>query len=159
MNILARVKVWTFSMSGYLYLGRHWHSRRSNRGPGEWREKKGEEIRVVIKVRHSVTVGEQFACRSASRDKTLSTLNYFSCSGCTVDVRTNVHRSPQHWRHSGASHSHTMCVVSSAVKHCNSKRTSLLPARNMLQGIKQPDTASSMVLAGETYTIHPTSSL
>ena len=123
MNILARVKVWTFSMSGYLYLGRHWHSRRSNRGPGEWREKKGEEIRVVIKVRHSVTVGEQFACRSASRDKTLSTLNYFSCSGCNVDVRTNVHRSPQHWRHSGASHSHTMCVVSSAVKHCNSKLT------------------------------------
>ena len=35
--------------------------------------------------------------------------------------------------HSGASHSHTMYVISSAVKHCNSKLTSLLPARNTLQ--------------------------
>ena len=38
--------------------------------------------------------------------------------------------------HSGASHSHTMYVISSAVKHCNTKLTSLLPARNTLQGIK-----------------------
>ena len=46
---------------------------------------------------------------------------------------------------SGASHSHTMYVISSAVKHCNSKLTSLLPARNTLQVIKQPYTPSSMV--------------
>ena len=61
--------------------------------------------------------------------------------------------------HSGASHSHTMYVISFAVKHCNSKLTSLLPARTTLQGIKQPHTASSMVWPGETDTIHPTSSL
>ena len=60
---------------------------------------------------------------------------------------------------SGASHSHTMYVISFAVKHCNSKLTSLLPARNTLQGTKQPHTASSMVWPGETDTIHPTSSL
>ena len=47
--------------------------------------------------------------------------------------------------HSGASHSHTMYVISSAVKHCNSKLTSLLPARNTLQVINQPCTPSSMV--------------
>ena len=47
--------------------------------------------------------------------------------------------------HSGASHSHTMYVISSAVKQCNTKLTSLLPARNMLHGIKQPHTPSSMV--------------
>ena len=38
-----------------------------------------------------------------------------------------------------------MYVISSAVKHCNSKLTSLLPARNTLQVIKQPYTPSSMV--------------
>ena len=47
--------------------------------------------------------------------------------------------------HSWASHSHTMCVISSAVKHCNFKLTSLLPARNTLQVIKQSYTHSSMV--------------
>ena len=39
-----------------------------------------------------------------------------------------------------------MYVISSAVKHRNSKLTSLLPARNTLQVIKQPYTPSSMVL-------------
>ena len=64
------------------------------------------------------------------------------------------------WKHSGASHSHTMYVISSAVTHCNSKLTSLSPARNTLQGIKQPHTASCMVWPGEgeTDSIHPTSS-
>ena len=38
-----------------------------------------------------------------------------------------------------------MYVISSAVKHCNFKLTSLLPARNTLQVIKQPYTPSSMV--------------
>jgi hypothetical protein len=38
-----------------------------------------------------------------------------------------------------------MCVISSAVKHCNSKLTSLLPARNTLQVIKEPYTPSSIV--------------
>ena len=38
-----------------------------------------------------------------------------------------------------------MYVISSAVKHCNSKLTSLLPVRNTLQVIKQPYTPSSMV--------------
>ena len=47
--------------------------------------------------------------------------------------------------HSGASHSHTMYVISSAVKQCNTKLTSLLPAINKLHGIKQPYTPSSMV--------------
>ena len=47
--------------------------------------------------------------------------------------------------HSGASHSHTMYVISSALKHCNSKLTSLLPAKNTLQVIKHPNTPSSMV--------------
>ena len=47
--------------------------------------------------------------------------------------------------HSGASHSHTMYVISSAVKHCNSKLTSLLPARNTLHAIIQPHNPSSMV--------------
>ena len=47
--------------------------------------------------------------------------------------------------HSGASHSQTMYVISSAVKHCNSKVTSLLPVKNTLQVIKQPYTPSSMV--------------
>ena len=37
-----------------------------------------------------------------------------------------------------------MYVISSAVKHCNSKLTSLLPG-NTLQVIKQPYTPSSMV--------------
>ena len=48
--------------------------------------------------------------------------------------------------HSGALHSHTMHVISSAVKHCNSKLISLLPARNKLQFIKKkPFTPSSLV--------------
>ena len=47
--------------------------------------------------------------------------------------------------HFGASHAHTMNVISSAVNHCNSKLTSLLPAWNTLQVIKQPYTPSSMV--------------
>ena len=38
-----------------------------------------------------------------------------------------------------------MYAISSAVKHCNSKLTSLLPARNTLQVIKQPTTPLSMV--------------
>ena len=38
-----------------------------------------------------------------------------------------------------------MYVISSAVKQCNTKLTSLLPAINKLHGIKQPYTPSSMV--------------
>ena len=38
-----------------------------------------------------------------------------------------------------------MYVISSAVKHCNSKLTSLLPARNTLHAIIQPHNPSSMV--------------
>ena len=60
------------------------------------------------------------------------------------------------YMHSGASHSHTMYVISSAVKLCNSKLTSLLPVRNTLVwfglvgtmdrvSIIQPHNPSSMV--------------
>ena len=38
-----------------------------------------------------------------------------------------------------------MYVIRSAVKHCNSKLTSLLPARNTLHAIIQPNNPSSMV--------------
>ena len=38
-----------------------------------------------------------------------------------------------------------MYVISSAVKQCNTKLTSLLPARNTLHGLKQPHNPSSMV--------------
>ena len=47
--------------------------------------------------------------------------------------------------HSGALHSLTMYVISSAVKHCNSKLTSLLPTRNTLHAIIQPHNPSSTV--------------
>ena len=40
---------------------------------------------------------------------------------------------------------YTLYVISSAVKHCNSKLISLLPAKNTLQVIKQTYTPSSMV--------------
>ena len=50
---------------------------------------------------------------------------------------TNVFLAIAQSEHSGVSHSHTMYVISSAVKHCNFKLTSQLPARNTLQVIKQ----------------------
>ena len=62
-----------------------------------------------------------------------------------IHKQTNVGWSLDSLAHSGASHSHTMYVISSAVKHCNSKLTSLLPARNTLHAIIQPHNPSSMV--------------
>ena len=52
-----------------------------------------------------------------------------------IHKQTNVGWSLDSLAHSGASHSHTMYVFSSDVKHCNSKLTSLLPARNTLHAI------------------------
>ena len=47
--------------------------------------------------------------------------------------------------HSGASHSHTVCVISSAIKQCTLFLTCLGPVRKRVHASIQPHTPSSMV--------------
>ena len=52
----------------------------------------------------------------------------------------------QNRSHSGASHSNTVCVISSAFKQCTLFLTCLEPVRKRVHTIIQPHTPSSMVL-------------